>query len=328
MQKSTVLRAAAVILVIAAMLTVFSSCAEKKYEGTINVIALKGPTGMGMSKLMDDDESGKTFNDYSFTLSSAPDQVSAALIKGECDIAALPINLAAKLYAKNEKSLQMIAVNTLGVLYVLENGNSIKSVADLKGKTIGATGQGSTPEYILRYILSANGIDPDKDVTINYEAEHAALASLVVSGGVDIAMLPEPNVTSVLASSDKARIALSLNDEWQKINSDVPTVQGCIVVRKDFCEKNPDAVKKFLDEYKASVEYVTSNVKEASLLIEKFGIVPKAQVAEKALPNCNICFIEGSKMKDTAEKTLKVFFDADASSIGGEMPDSGFYYSR
>ena len=320
-----------IMLSVMAALSLFTGCSSEE-AGEIRITTLKGPTGMGMSKLMEDNEAKTTANIYTFTAASSPDEVTAALGSGSVDVAALPINLAAKLYTKlhgvEGKEIQIAAINTLGVLYVLENGNTINSVADLKGKKIYATGQGSTPEYILRYILSKNNIDPDKDVTIVYEADHATLATMVGAGKADIAMLPEPNVTAALSASENVRIALSLTDEWNKVSSGASLVQGCIVVRKEFAEKNPKAFSKFLDEYKASVEYVNGSPEEASLLIEKFGIIPKAAVAKKALPNCNICFIEGSEMKSMSEKVLNVYLEADASSVGGALPGEDFYFSR
>ena len=248
---------------------------EEKPE-KIRVITLAGPTGMGMAKLIDDDTNGKTAYDYEFTVSSAPDQVSPEVIKGNNDIAAVPVNLASVLYNKTEGKLKVAGINTLGVLYMLENGNTINSVADLKGKTIYATGKGSNPEYVLRYILTKNNIDPDKDVTIEFLAEHTELAAKLKTNQVAIGMLPEPQVTAAMTGS-QVRIALDLTKEWDKV-SDYKLVQGCIIVNNEFAEKYPTALKKFLEEYKASVDFVNANVDEASTLIEKAGIVPNSKV--------------------------------------------------
>lgn len=225
-----------------------------------------------------------------------------------------------------------MAINTLGVLYVLENGSTINSVADLKGKTIYATGKGATPEYILNYILKANGIDPEKDVTIEYKTEHAELAALAATGKVAISMLPEPNVTAVLKQNKNARIALNLTEEWDKAvaanGENSKLAQGCIIARKDFVEKNPEAVARFMDAYKASVESVNSAPAEAAALVVKHGIMPKAAIAQAAIPNCNITFIEGAEMKDIMSANLNVLFNANPKSIGGAMPGDDFYYSR
>lgn len=296
---------------------------EEKPE-KIRIITLAGPTGMGMAKLIDDNTNKKTAYDYEFTVSSDPTQVSPEVIKGNYDIAAVPVNLASVLYAKTEGKLQVAGINTLGVLYMLENGNTINSVADLKGKTIYATGQGSNPEYVLRYILTKNNIDPDKDVKIEFLADHAELAAKLKTNAVAIGMLPEPQVTAAMTGS-QVRIALDLTAEWDKV-SEHKLVQGCIIVRKEFASKYPTALAKFLEEYKASVDFVNGSIDEASALIEKAGIVPKAAVAKKAIPNCNICLITGDEMKTSVEQMLKVLFDANASSVGGKLPDAEFYY--
>lgn len=300
---------------------------------TVNVATLMGPTGIGMTKLMDDDANGTSANDYNFTVATSPDQIVAAISNATepLDIAACPINLASTLYKKTNGAIQIAAINTLGVLYILENGNTINSISDLKGKTLYATGQGSTPEYILNYILEANGLTPGEDVTINYVAEHAELATMIATGKVDLAMLPEPNVTSARVQNSDLRIALDVTEEWGKAtvlkgDGESELVQGCIIVRKDFAEKNPEALKAFLEEYKASVDYVNANVEEASVLCETYGIIPKAAVAKMAIPNCNITFVEGAEMKALAQSNLQILFDANPSSIGGAMPADDFYY--
>ena len=306
-----------------------SSAAASAAKTTVRVMGLKGPTGMGMAKLMADQTAGTTKNDYRFTLAGAPDEVSAEVIKGSVDIAAVPTNLAAVLYQKTGGKIQVAALNTLGVLYLLEKGNTIQSVADLKGKTIVATGKASTPEYILRYLLTQNGIDPEKDVTIEYKSEHSELATLMTAGTVTLGMLPEPNVTAVLSANSEVRVALNLTEEWNKVAQGGSTLtQGCIIVQKDFAANQPAALAAFLEEYQASVNYVNQNIDDASQLIEQNGIIPKAAVAKKALPNCNICYVDGAQMKTQLSGFLKVLFDANPQSVGGAMPDDAFYYQK
>lgn len=321
------------VLLTASLLLAFASCAggETSSEPTsessdpVRVHTLMGPTGMGMAKLMSEAKAGTSAQTYSFTVASAPDQISAEVIKGSFDIAAVPVNLASVLYNKTDGSLMVAGVNTLGVLYVLEKGDAIHSVSDLRGKTLYATGQGATPEYTLRYILEKNGLDPDKDVTIEYLAEHAELASQMVSGSVSLGMLPEPNVTSVLLGNGEVRIALDLTEEWRKV-SDADLVQGVIVVRKGFAEERPDALNRFLEEYAASVAFTNEKTDEAAALIEEAGIIPKAAVAKKALPNCNIVLVTGEKMKAQIGGMLSVLYEAAPASVGGKLPDDAFYY--
>lgn len=328
------------VLVLMSVVFCFASCGTKTdandnpttsqptVKTTMNILTLKGPTGMGMAKLMSDDTAGTTANDYNFTIASAPDEITAAITNKTADIAACPLNLASVLYNKTQGQVQMLAINTLGVLYVLENGNTIQSVKDLKGKTIYCSGQGATPEYVLNYILSKNGIDPTKDVKIEWKSEHSELATAAVSNAVSIAVLPEPNVSAVLAGNENFRIALNLTEEFEKVSDNVKLAMGCIIARKDFVEQNKDAVNKFLDEYKASADYVVNNVDASAQLIVDSGIIPKLPIAKKAIPNSNIVFIDGENMKTLAVSNFNVLFNANAKSVGGKLPDDSFYYTR
>ncbi len=292
----------------------------------ITVGGLNGPTGMGLSKLMDDQANGLTANDYTFSMSSAPDDIVGKVTSGELDIAAIPSNLAATLYQKTGGKVQLLALNTLGVLHVLENGDTIHSISDLKGKTIYATGQGTVVEYALNHILSENGIDPEKDITIVYKSEHAELSTLVTTGDADIAVLPEPFVTTTLQKSENTRLALDLTKEWDKVESSSKLAMGVMIVSTEFAENNPEALKTFLKEYKASTEYVNANPAEAGKLIEEYGIIPSAAVAEASIPNCNIVFVSGQEMKDQIQPLYDILFKANPKSIGGAIPDDAFYY--
>lgn len=320
----------AIVLMLAMALTLAACSGETAEPVDINIVALKGPTGMGMAKLMEDASSEAVEGDhYEISLASAPDEITGKVINGSVDIAAVPTNLASVLYQKTEGQIQVVALNTRGVLYLLENGESIQSIADLKGKTIGATGQGSTPEYVLNYILTKNGIDPQKDVTIQWSTEHSELATLMSSGKVDIGMLPEPNVTAVLSANADVRVALDMTEEWNKVaGEDSDLTMGCLVVQKKFAEENKQALDRFLKAYSESVEYVNTNIDEASQLIETHGILPKAAVAKKAIPNCNITYIDGTEMKSILSSFLQVLYDANPASIGGAMPDDAFYYKK
>ncbi len=327
------------LLLCAVMLLSFAACAGKTGDSAttteepvqadttpINITSLKGPTGMGMAKLMNDGN-----EQYNFSIAAAATDIAPLIINGEADIAACPLNLAATLYKKTNGQIKIIAINTLGVLYIVENGNSINSIADLKGKTIGATGQGATPEYVLNYLLRANGLEPGNDVTIEYFNDHAELATRIASGKIDIAMLPEPNVTTVLTKNASLRKALDLTDEWEKITKangeKTSLAQGCLIVRTKFLEAHPNAVKAFLAAYKESVDFVNNNSSQAAQMIADAGIVPSAQIAEQAIPNCNIVYMVSDDMIQTAKANFEVLFKADPASIGGAMPDDNLYYT-
>lgn len=319
----------AILLVAAMILAVVSCGAEQAEDVTVRVAALKGPTGMGMSQLMENGALGTTENDYEFTLAASPDEVSAAVIAGTVDIAAVPVNLASVLFNKTEGAVSFAAVNTLGVLYILENGNEINSMEDLKGKKLYATGQGATPQYILEHLLVQNGFDLANDIEIEYIAEHAELATKLAAGDAAIGIIPEPQVTSALTTAKKngnndLRIAINVTEEWSKTNeSDL--VQGCIIVSNQFKEEHPEQFEAFIKEYKASAAFVVANPKDASLLIEKHGIVPKAALAEKAIPNCNICCVDGEEGIAYMKGVLDVLFSANPKSVGGKLPTDAFY---
>lgn len=298
----------------------------------INISALKGPTAMGMVKFMDEADAGElTDNTYNFSIAAAIDEVTPKLAKGELDIAAVPANVASVLYNNNSEGFQVLAVNTLGVVYIVESGDTVQSIEDLKGKTIYATGKGSTPEFALNYILSGNGIDPAADLTIEWKSEAAECLSAISAQENAIAMLPQPFVTTAQMKNDKIRVALSLTEEWNALQEgkEQPStmITGVVIARRAFVEENPAAVSAFLDHYKASVEFVTSDVEAAAELVGKYEIVP-APVAKKALPACNITFIEGEEMKEKLSGYLSVLGEQNPKAIGGAVPGDNFYYSR
>jgi len=291
----------------------------------INIAALKGPTGIGMVKLMQDAANGDALHNYNFTIAGEADEISTGLIKGEIDIAAVPCNLASVLYNKTQGKIKLAAVNTLGVLYIVETGNSIESVEDLKGKTIYSTGYGTTPQYTLNYLLNSHGIDPEKDVNIEYKTEATEVAALLSESDDAVAMLPQPYVTTVMMNNDKVRIAINIDEEWKALNDGNGVVTGVLVINKDFLDNHPQAVEDFLSEYQASTNYVNENVDEAAELVETFGLF-KAAVAKKAIPYCNITFVSGSDMKEMAETYLNILYEQNPNSVGGALPADDFYY--
>lgn len=304
------------------------SSAKEKTE--IRVAALKGPTGFGMAELMDRAEKDETANRYAFTLAGAADELTGKLLTGELDVAAVPTNLAATLYNKSEGNIQMLALNTLGVLYVVAKGTEVSSLQDLKGKTVYSTGQGSLPEFALSFILKQNGIDPEKDLTVEYLTEHSELAAKLMSSTEPmIAILPQPFVTQVTMKDESVKIALDLTEEWDRaVDGKSVLSMGCLVVRKDFAEQNKDAVNAFLDEYEQSVRYANDNPADCAKLIEAHEIFTSAALAEKAIPNCHMVFIDGDEMKQKIGDLFTVLFEANPKSIGGSLPNDDFYYAR
>lgn len=289
----------------------------------VKIAAMSGPTGMGMAKLMEDNEENSY--GYEFSVYGSPNDVTPLVANGDLDIACLPANLGSVLYNQTDGGVQVLAVNTLGVLYILENGDTVNSIDDLKGKTIFASGQGGTPEYSLRFILKESGIDPDNDVTIEWKTEHAECLQFLLQTENSVALLPEPFVTTALKQNEGIRVALDLNDEWDNTGADSSLLTGIVVVRKAFAEQYPDAVNQFLDRYAQSVGYVNNNIEEAAQLIEKFDIF-KAAVAKEAIPACHIVCVRGDDMKDALSGYLQVLYDGEPKSVGGKVPADDFYY--
>ena len=300
-------------------LAAFAACSKKQDDTEIRIAALKGPTGMGMVKLADK----QNYPNYTVSIEASPDALNPRIISGEVDVAAVPVNLASVLYNKLDGDISVLAVSTLGVLYVVEAGSEVNSVADLAGKTVYATGLGATPEYILNYLLDKNGVAGS--VEVNYVGEHAALATMLADGSAEIGMLPEPNVTSTLAGNDNLRIALNLTEEWNKVCS-TELVQGVVIARKSFVNEHPEAIEQFLREYEKSSAFVNENIDEAAKLIVDVGILGNVEIAKKAIPNCNISFSKGEAMHKAVEGMLAVLFEANPKSIGGKLPDKDFYY--
>ena len=324
MKKTFVL---ALILITAASLFAMGAKEDADYSVLnpvkVRVAALKGPTAMGMVKLMEDSGEGSVNgNSYEFTVVGAPTEITPMLVKGEVDIAALPANLAAVIYNNTKGKVKVLAVNTLGVLYICENGNSVSSIEDLKGKTIYSSGKGSSPEYALAYILEQNGLS---DLPIEWKSEHAECVAALLNDPDAVALLPQPFATTAIMKNPSIRIALDLNKEWDKVSPESALLTGVVVARTDFVEKEGAAVERFLEEYGKSTAWVNENVAESSLMIGNLGIVT-AQVAEKALPYCNIVCITGPEMKERLSGYLEVLYNANAKSVGGVLPGEDFYY--
>ena len=291
----------------------------------VRIAGLKGPTTMGLVNLLPMEEDGSASLDYDLQLYGTADEIVPLLTKGELDMAAIPANLAATLYQKTQGGIQVMAVNTLGVLYVVEKGDTIHSVADLKGRTILSTGKGTTPEYVLRYILQQNGIDHDKDVTIEFYSEATEVTAQMAVAEDAIAVLPQPYVTSASMQDDTLRVALDLTEEWDKI-CDTQLITGVTVVRTEYAQEHPDVVAAFLKDYTASVDAANNDLDGTAALCEEQGVVAKAAIAKAALPNCNIVCVTGDEMQADVAGYLQVLYDADPASVGGAMPDDGFYW--
>lgn len=320
------------LLLLAAALLLLPACGATakgmSAEGPVRIAGLKGPTTMGLVNLLDMEQQGTAALDYDLQLYGTADEIVPGLIKGELDMAAIPANLAAALYQKTKGGIQVMAVNTLGVLYVVEKGDTVHSMADLAGRTILSTGKGTTPEYLLRYLLEKNGLDPDKDVKIQYCSEATEVTAQMAAAQKDaIAVLPQPYVTAAGMKDPSLRVALDLTAEWDKV-SDSQLVTGVTVVRTQYAQEHPDVVEAFLQEYAQSVRTANTDLDRTAALCEQQGVVAKAAIAKKALPACNIVCRTGDEMQKDVSAYLSVLCATDPAAVGGKLPDEGFYWKK
>lgn len=324
--KRTLKRLTTILLVM--MMSVMAiACGKEKKAASVRVGSLKGPTSIGLVELMERAEYGETANDYSFTMETAADTLLAMMAQEELDIALVPANVASVLYNKTEGQVVVIDINTLGVLYMVSGDENITDIRDLNGKTIYLTGKGTTPDYVLQYVLEENGLTED-DVTLEYKSEATEVAAVLSSDESAIGLLPQPFVTATMVQNENLDMIFDMNEEWDKLQGENGSmmVTGVTVVRKEFLEQNEDAVKLFLEDHKQSAQYANDNVEAVASLVVKAGIIAKEPIAKKAIPNCNITFIDKEEMKNALSGYLNVLYQKDVKAVGGSLPAEDFYY--
>ena len=320
------------VLAILMIALAFVSCGDKTDdELEIKINMLNGTTALGMAKMIVDAKNDADDMNYNIELFTSADGITGAIVSGECHIAALPTNAAANLYNKSQGKIKLLAINTLGVLYLLENGTEVESFDDLIGKTIYLPGAGSNPEFITAALLEAKGLKVGEDVildTTSYPSPDALQTALVSNvEGVELAVLPEPKVTVTQMNNSSVQVAMNFTDKWEEIYGENTLAQGCLVVNTEFANAHPEELSKFLEDYKASVEFIMGGSDEAITTIVEAGILPKEPIAKKALPNCNICYIDGEEMKAAISVFYEKLYESNNASIGA-IPDDGFYYSK
>lgn len=324
-------RFVAILMVLVLAGGAFVGCGKEEKKdlqaAEVRITAIAGPTGVGLVDLMQKSADKETANSYTFNVVSDPTQAVAAITNGTADIAAVPTNLASTLYKKTGGKVQVLAVNTLGVLHILEQGDSIKNVQQLKGKTIytDVKNKGANPEYILRYLLEKNNINPDKDVKIEFAAD---LDAAVANGEAKVVLAPEPKASTYLMQNKSLRRALNVTEEWNKVSDEnCALMMGCVIARTDYINANPDAIKLFLEDYMASINVAKTDVEKVATLCETYKIIPKAAVARQAIPNCGLVYVSGNLMKTRLSAYLEVLFNYNPAAIGGELPKDEFYYA-
>ena len=297
-------------------------CATKPVE-PLEVAALNGPTGIGMVQMLEEME-GAENPKYNIALYQSPDEIVGKVVSGELDIACVPSNLGAVLYNKTEGGIKLLGMNTLGVLYIVENGQTVQNIEDLKGKTILSSGKDSTPEFVLNYILNEAGLVPGEDVTVEFMGNHSDIASKLMVEEGTIALLPQPFVTTVLAKNENIRMAIDVNEAWNNLNQmDLP--MGIIIANANVVKDNAKGIEAFLKDYETFVKFVDENLEDAAALVEKFGIVTNAALAKVAIPKCNIVYRDSSASKDSLNKFYEILEQANPKAVGGKLPDEAFY---
>lgn len=320
----------AVALSFAMLGALLTGCGSGKAEEkvTVKVGALKGATTLGLLPLENKAANGEAGENYEFSMMTAADELLPMMIKGELDIALLPSNVASILYQKTNGGVTVIDINTLGVLYMVSGDSSVTGVEDLAGRTIYLTGKGTTPDYVLHYILSGNGMDADSDCTLEYKSEATEVAALLAENPDAIGLLPQPFVTAACAQNDALSVILDMNAEWEKLQGEDGSrlVTGVTVVRNEFLQEHENAVAAFMEEHQASAQSMNSDVENGAKLAAASGIIAKEPIALKAIPKCNITYIDGADMKQAMSGYLEVLYEQNPESIGGALPGDDFYY--
>lgn len=330
MIKKVMRKVTAVALSFAMMGALLTGCGSGKAEEkvTVKVGALKGATTLGLLPLEDKAANGEAGENYEFSMMTAADELLPMMIKGELDIALLPSNVASILYQKTNGGVTVIDINTLGVLYMVSGDSSVTGVENLAGKTIYLTGKGTTPDYVLHYILSGNGMDADSDCTLEYKSEATEVAALLAENPDAIGLLPQPFVTAACAQNDALSVILDMNAEWEKLQGEDGSrlVTGVTVVRNEFLQEHENAVATFMEEHQASAQSMNSDVENGAKLAAASEIIAKEPIALKAIPKCNITYIDGADMKQALSGYLEVLYEQNPESIGGALPGDDFYY--
>jgi len=308
-------------------MALLAGCGEKEEETVLRIGGMKGPTSMGLLFMKDEVENGAGTGAYEFTMVTGADELLPMMIKGELDIALVPANVAAILYQKTEGGVAVIDINTLGVLYMVSGDSNIVNVEDLRGKTIYLTGKGTTPDYVLHYILQENGLQ-EGDYTLEYKSEPTEVAALLAEKPEAVGLLPQPFVTVACAQNEALQVVMDMNEQWSLLQGESGSrmVTGVTVVRKEVLEENEKAVLEFMSKHKASAEAINQDVEKGAELVVAAGIIGKAPIAQKAIPKCNITYVDGEEMKQALSGYLQVLFEQDATSVGGKLPEDDFYY--
>lgn len=320
-------RLTALTMVFVLLCACLVGCGQKKDDTVIRVGSMKGATSIGLLFLMEEATNGESEGNYDFQMVTGADELVPLVAKGELDIALVPANVASVLYGKTEGTISVIDINTLGVLYMVSSDTSIENITDLKGKTIYLTGKGTTPDFVLQYLLTENGMSVE-DCTLEYKSEPTEVAALLAENPEAIGLLPQPFVTAACMQNEALSVILDMNEEWNKVQGEGGSsmVTGVTVVRKAFLEEHPEAVNTFLKEHAESAKAINADPATGAAYAVKAQIIAKEPIAQKAIPACNITCITGEEMKQALAGYLAVLHGLEPKSVGGALPGEDFYY--
>lgn len=317
-----------VVLLSLVFVCMLAGCGQQKDTTVVRVGGLKGPTTMGILFMQDAENSEER---YQFSMVTAADELVASVVREEIDIALLPANVSSVLYAKTEGKVNVIDINTLGVLYLLSADQELGAMegltlSDLQGKTIYLTGMGTTPDYVLRALMKANQIAEDA-IHLEYKSEPAEVAAILSEDATAIGLLPQPFVTSAMLQNESLHIIMDMDREYASTFGE-HMVTGVTIVRSGFLEEHGTLVDQFLEDHHNSIRLINEDPKQGAELVVNAGILPKAPVAEKAIPNCNLQFVAGEEMKAALSSYLQNLYEIEPKSIGGNIPTEDFYYIK
>jgi len=317
------------IIALLALLFTLTACSTEEYveNADISIAILPGPSSLGFLHLWDKTENNNTINNYNFELRGAPDEIVPLLVQGAVDFAAIPPNLASVVYNATEGEVQVVAINTLGILHLVDTTGEIEQIEDLRGRTVFMSGLGGVPEFAFNYVLNKNGLTPGEDIFIEFRGQHPEIAALLENGEAEIALLPEPFVTTVLNTVNHVNLALDLTEEWNRVQPNYSLIMGVLVGRREFIEENPEAIAIFLDEYETSINFTHTNLSETAELAAYFGIIPNESIAAVAIPRSNITFTTGNTMERYLQGFLRVLYNENPTSIGGSLPSENFFFN-
>jgi|LGOV01.1.fsa_nt_gb NitT/TauT family transport system substrate-binding protein len=293
----------------------------------IKVAAPIGSPTLSIIKMFKDSLMIGSNTEVAYECVKSPDLMASKIMSGEIDIALVPSNLAIKMYNKGI-DYKYAATGVWGVLYIISS-EDITTWEDLKGKEINIIGRGLTPDIVTRYLLKANGLEPDKDVKFNYVNGASELAQLFISGESTLSIMPEPMLSKVMMKKCDTKIVLDLQEEWTKVSGNNDSYpQAGIFIKNELIENHPELVEEFLLKYEESIKWVNENPSLAGEYSEEFKTGLNAELVKKAIKRSNISYKNAIDSEKALISYYEVLLNFSPDTIGGKLPDDNFYYKK